>query len=114
MLSNRILAISAFIVLAVILLAALTTYMLTGGNSDINAAQSDTFAVKVISWVDQFTAMPEFNAKGTDVNISSINITNEGIDRIGNNTTPTPGPTIINRSIVIQNRSFIGVKSQNF
>ncbi len=111
MLSDRVLAFSAIVVLAVLLLAALITYLLTGGNPDINAAISNTFAAKVVSWADRFIAMPEFNAKGTDANISSINITHEGIDRIGNDTTPTPGPTLINRSIVIQNRTFIGVKS---
>ncbi len=109
MLSDRILAILAIVVLALLLLTALTTYLLSGGDPDINAAISNTFAAKVVSWVDQFTAMPDFNAKGTEVNISSINITNEGIDRIGTDTTPTPGPSIINRSIYIQNRSFIKI-----
>lgn len=104
---NRILAISVIVVLAVLLLTVLVIYLFPGGNPVVNAATSNTFVIKIVSWVDRFTTTPEFNAKGTDVNISSINITHEGIDRIGNDTTPTPGTTIINRSIVIQNQSFI-------
>jgi predicted PurR-regulated permease PerM len=106
---NRILAISVIVVLAVLLLTVLGIYLLPGGNPVVNAATSNTFVGKIISWLEDRYSSPGFNARGTDVNMSEINLTHEGIDSTGIDTTPTPGPTMINKSINLQNQSFVKV-----